>query len=142
VPLYRQFLALGPPPEHAQAADIGLRRCAAEPPGPVAPERPDWVGGGLVALGSAGVGAGLLLITLSVNHERAAGRAGIDYDEYLGNMDRARVERPLGIGVGVLGTALLAVGMVRLLLPAPARETAVALEPGGRGLRLTWGHRF
>jgi hypothetical protein len=144
VPLYRRFLALGPRPEHAQAADIGLRRCAAVPPGPPPPppDRPDWIGGGLVALGSVGVGVGLLLVTLSVSHDRAAGRAGIDYDEYLSNMDRARLERPLGIGVGVLGTALLASGIVRLLLAPAARETSVAVAPGGRGLELTWGRRF
>jgi hypothetical protein len=146
VPLYQRFLALGPRPEHAQAAEIGLRRCAAapvQPPPPAPARRADWIGGGLVALGTAGVGAGLLLVTLSVSHERAAGRSGINYDEYLGNMDRARLERPIGIGAGVLGTALLASGIVRLLWsPAPPRETALVIEPRDRGLTLGLGGRF
>jgi hypothetical protein len=185
VPLYREFLTKGPAPEHAQAADLGLRRCAevgtsfppeasSEPkpaPAPVAPavspvataargepsaeagRGTDWLGGSLIALGTVGVGAGLALVALSVSEDRAAISAGF-YEDYLAHMERGRLERALGIGIGAAGVALATVGVIRLLrarggeaapphASGPPQElSGVSIAAGPRGATLVLGGRF
>jgi tetratricopeptide (TPR) repeat protein len=165
MPLYQKFLTLAPRLEHAQAAEIGLRRCAearvspatATPgEGPAQPvaalarsetgpsdARTDWVAGGLLALGTVGLGVGTVSLALSIAHERSAGQMGINYDQYLAHMDRARLERVLGAGTSILGAALVTAAMVRLLVtPRAPGRLSLAVEPSAAGAKLVVGRRF
>ncbi len=162
VPLYQKFLAGTPAADHVEAAQIGLRRCAETDPAslplpsapvtaPVAPAVPtstplpasaarpmpvvrtDWLSAGVLTAGTIALGVGTTFIVLSLGEENAAQNSSV-YDGYLGHMERARWQRPLGIGVGAVGVGLLALGVYRVFGPTSVERTTVVPDLQSRGL--------
>ena len=102
-------------------------------PRPAPGVRTDWLSAGLLTAGTVALGVGTTLVVLSVSAENAAKNATV-YDDYLGRMERVRLQRPLGIGVGLLGAGVVALGLYRAFGTASLERTAVVPDLRARGV--------
>lgn len=102
-------------------------------PRPAPVVRTDWLSAGLLTAGTVALGVGTTLVVLSVSEENAAKNATV-YDDYLGRMERVRLQRPLGIGVGLLGAGVVALGLYRVFGTASLERTAVVPDLRARGV--------
>lgn len=166
---YQRFLATSPPARQVAAANMQLRACRAalqngpgserpapspEPVQPVfvapvadaspAPWYHDLLGDSLLALGTASVATGVILV---VKSRSDAGRAGWaeTYPEYDTALKSARQSRLLGITALAAGTALVA-GAAYRFHRSRQREERFALVPDIQplkgGLAVGLGGRF
>jgi hypothetical protein len=153
VVLYQRFLTTGPPALQVDATQIALARCAQElakkpevvittSPPPATPKpapsrwsRDPWglglTGAGIIALG---VGVGYLVAAESAKNDAESNTS--NYAAYASRWSMAGTRFDVAVGAFVIGGALIATGVGRLLLVRRhARADAVALwvAPGSIG---------
>jgi tetratricopeptide (TPR) repeat protein len=129
-----------PKPPEPQLVPVQL-----PPPPPVHTQPPwyaDWLGDGLV-VGGAVSGIAGILVYRSATADRDKADALTSYQPYADLIDSAHRKRAYAIGLGVGGVALVAAGVVHLILhDARIEDRAVAVVPARGGGLVTWTGGF
>jgi len=132
-----------PPPAPAPAP-VAAQPPRQEQPTPTGEPAPrawwkDPVGGALIGAGVIGIGVGVVFLVQGANADAEKNAAKM-YPEFVDAANRAESAGRVGVIATVVGTALVAGGVVWYVTRKPSRERTAWIAPIGTGIAL--GGRF